>query len=80
MKQNEQPFVLHEVTAAEIGVAIDRVLAEVERTAIGHRRYETVRKLNPRQFREIWDRNLRGERFDDIIDQITKDAQTSPSP
>lgn len=38
--------------------------------ALGFLRYEALRKLNPRQFAEIHKRNLNGERFDDMIDQL----------
>lgn len=35
------------------------------------RRYETVRRLNPRQFTELWQANLRGEgTFDDLVDKL----------
>ena len=34
-------------------------------------RYEKVRCLNPRQFKELWDRNIRGEgAFDDLVDRL----------
>lgn len=34
-------------------------------------RYEKLRKLNPRQFTELYERNIRGEgRFDDLVDQL----------
>lgn len=34
-------------------------------------RYEKIRRLNPRQFGELWQRNLKGENFDDMIDALT---------
>ena len=37
---------------------------------ITHLRYEALRKLNVQQFSEIFQRNLRGERFDDLIDEL----------
>lgn len=46
-----------------IGIELDRVVLAAER-------YEKVRKLNPRQFRELWDRNMKGERFDDLVDGL----------
>lgn len=34
-----------------------------------HARYEHVRRLNPHQFRELWERNLRGDGpFDALVD------------
>jgi len=35
-----------------------------------HFRYEAVRKMNVRQFSDVYNRNLRGENFDDMIDEI----------
>lgn len=35
------------------------------------KRYEKVRKLSPRQFAEIWDRNIKGEgTFDELVDAL----------
>jgi len=36
----------------------------------GWQRYEKLRKLNPRQFMALWDRGLKGERFDDLVDAL----------
>ena len=33
-------------------------------------RYERLRRLNPRQFAELHQRNLAGERFDDLVDAL----------
>lgn len=33
-------------------------------------RYERLRRLNPRQFAELHQRNLAGERFDDMVDAL----------
>lgn len=33
-------------------------------------RYEKLRKLNPRQFDELYARNLRGENFDKMVDEL----------
>ena len=38
--------------------------------AHSHLRYEIVRKLTPKEFCDIYGRNLNGERFDDIIDGL----------
>jgi len=40
-----------------------------EELALGWMRYEALRRLNPRQFSEIHDRNIRGEWFDDLADE-----------
>lgn len=36
----------------------------------GYLRYEALRKLNPMQFAELYKRNLDGEFFDDMIDEL----------
>ena len=37
----------------------------------GYRRYEKLRKLNPRQFEEIYLKNIHtGQKFDDLVDEI----------
>ena len=49
----------------QIGTAIDEVLA-------GFRRYEKLRKLNPRQYRELWLKHISGdELFDELVDALT---------
>lgn len=35
-----------------------------------HERYETVRRMSPRKFSQIYDINMAGKPFDDIIDGI----------
>lgn len=44
-----------------------------EELAIGWMRYEVTRKLNARQFTELCLRNVRGEQFDDMIDQLVSE-------
>lgn len=45
---------------------VDARIADLEKA---HARYEHVRRLNPHQFRELWERNLRGEGpFDALVD------------
>lgn len=36
----------------------------------GHARYEALRRMNPRQFMELWHRNMNGENFDAMIDVL----------
>lgn len=38
--------------------------------ALGWLRYEAVRKLNVVEFANLIDRNLKGERFDDMVDEL----------
>lgn len=40
---------------------------DVEELAIGFLRYETLRRLSPRQFAELHKRNLNGEPFDNMV-------------
>lgn len=44
--------------------------AKSVRDSGAHTRYETLRKLNPMQFAELHRRNLAGENFDSMVDQI----------
>lgn len=38
--------------------------------ALGFARYEALRRLNPRQYRELHDQNMNGENFDRIVDAL----------
>lgn len=38
-----------------------------EELALGWLRYETLRRLNPRQFHDLWRVHLSGQRFDDLV-------------
>lgn len=46
--------------------------------AIGHLRYEALRRLSPLQFTSLCRRNLAGERFDDMVDELVLDDKHSP--
>ena len=51
---------------ALIGLAIDDCVQAAKR-------YELVRTLNPREFKQLWMRNmLHGEGFDDMVDELVK--------
>ena len=43
---------------------------DLARWKLGYERYEKARKLNPRAFTALHKRNLAGERFDDMIDEL----------
>ena len=50
----------------------ERLLAENEILKIAHARYEYLRRLNPRQFMELYKANNSGEgTFDELIDKRT---------
>jgi hypothetical protein len=42
--------------------------------AIGYIRYEALRKLNARQYADLFRRNLSGERFDDLVDGLIREG------
>lgn len=47
--------------------------------AKGHARYEALRCLNPREYTDMWRRNLAGEgRFDELVDELVK-AKNEPN-
>jgi hypothetical protein len=46
-----------------IGIAIDDCIKAAER-------YELVRTLNPREFNQLYARNLKGIEFDGLVDAI----------
>ena len=52
-----------------IGQLVVRAIAEhdMEELALGFLRYETLRRMNLNQLKEIHQRNLAGERFDNIV-------------
>ena len=43
---------------------------KIRNLRIGSVRYDKVRRLNARQFDEIFKRNVQGEKFDNIIDEM----------
>lgn len=42
----------------------------VYQLALGYCRYKALRKLNPRQYAELHKRNLAGENFDTMVDEL----------
>jgi len=54
-----------------------RDLSDLQKMREAHRaaaRYEVLRKLNPAQFKEIYEQNIKtGVPFDDLIDRLTKE-------
>jgi len=52
---------------------LNECAAHIREAAQGHARYEALRCLNPREYTEMWRRNLAGdERFDDMVDELVK--------
>jgi hypothetical protein len=45
--------------------------AEIERLQVGHDRYETARRMNPRQWADAWALSIStGKGFDGIVDDL----------
>lgn len=42
----------------------------IQQLKINADRYEKLRKLNPRQFDELWQENMRGKPFDELVDKL----------
>jgi len=40
--------------------------------ALGWKRYEALRTLNPREFTAFYERNMKGENFDAMVDELMK--------
>lgn len=40
---------------------------------LGFIRYKKLKQLNPRQFAELHSQNLKGKRFDDLVDRMIVD-------
>lgn len=38
--------------------------------ALGFARYEALRRVSPRQYRELHNRNMKGENFDGMVDML----------
>lgn len=45
----------------------------VDELAIGWMRYKALRRLTPQKYTAIHMRNLAGERFDDMVDELVAD-------
>jgi len=50
--------------------AIHEAADRLEELSKSHARYEFVRTLTPYHFGVIWTRNLRGEKFDAMVDDL----------
>ena len=64
---------VEKIATGENDVTIDQLIEEeialydIKRLALGHILYETIRLMSPREFKEVFVRNLEGENFDQII-------------
>lgn len=53
----------------EENAALKERVGELEK---GHARYEALRKLNVQQFSDLFERNIKGENFDEMVDQLSR--------
>ena len=50
-----------------------------EELALGYLRYEALRRMSPRTFRDIYQRNLYGRDFDELMDEaLLTDGTKTP--
>lgn len=56
----------------------DSLIAQELEARQGGVRYEKLRKLSPRQFDELYARNLKGEFFDDMVDSLPEPSTPKP--
>ena len=69
-KQKADCAVIVELIANDIRLANAALMREA---AQSHARYEALRCLNPREYTEMWRRNLAGDaRFDNMVDELVK--------
>ena len=45
----------------------------------GNSRYEVLRRLSPREFADLFTRNLVGEKFDAMVDALGAASKTCPT-
>lgn len=62
---NEMPF-----SPYELGKAIDVVVFLLPRLKQGNDRYEKLRKVTPARFDALYQDNMRGKKFDDLVDEL----------
>lgn len=55
-------------------LALETLRGYIEANRLAHDRYEYLRRLNPRQFQELYQRNINGEgAFDDLVDRLIEE-------
>lgn len=73
-KQKADCAVIVELIANDIRLANAALMREA---AQGHARYEALRLRNPHTYAELIERNIAGEAFDDMVDELVK-AKNEP--
>jgi hypothetical protein len=67
---NEEPPTESE-TFKKICKEIEELYRQIEEYKIGHDRYEKLRRLSPKEFHDLYDKNLNsGTPFDTLVDQL----------
>lgn len=54
----------------ELHRVVRNLSVDIDTMALGYLRYEALRKLNPRDFVDLRARNLHGENFDEMVDEL----------
>ena len=78
-QQLEQCAIDLESLAEYEGASQSRMLnaSLMREAAQGHARYEALRLRNPHTYAELIERNIAGEAFDDLVDELVK-AKNEP--
>ena len=73
-QQFEQCAIDLESLAEYEGASQSRMLnaSLMREAAKGHARYEALRLRNPHTYAELIERNIAGEAFDDLVDELVK--------
>ena len=67
IKMKEKQDTWERISERVVKLVSERALTEL---SLGFMRYEALRKLNPPKFAELHWRNIKGERFDDMVDEL----------
>lgn len=65
-----KPYTLEESEALTRLALLVAIRKDTRDISLSYLRYEALRKLNPRQFSELHARNLQGENFDRMVDEL----------
>ena len=57
-----------EIESLEAQVAV--TTSDLQAALVNEERYEKLRKLQPREFGELWAKNFNGRAFDELVDEL----------
>lgn len=63
------------MSAIEKAIARHKATRNHKELLLNSLRYETIRRLKIHEFKMLCDRNLGGERFDDLVDSVTAEHE-----